>query len=238
LGLDWMDPESLLPPDTAYDGLDNLAMALTTPPNFVDMFLSATREIAAQAIGDPNAPLATGSAEFLRLPDQEGHQPFNQHGAPLGTRGGIQAWHYFPATGEYVINLEDLFPTDAWLNAAEHLNTLIVTVDGRLVYWTNIGGEETGDLRRIDQDQGPAVTDMNARLKNIRFAVKAGPRLVSVAYLFRSFMEDEHELSALNPMGGTERHIAVTGFNIVGPFDAQGIGQTPSRQKIFSCYPQ
>jgi IMP dehydrogenase len=49
---------------------------------------------------------------------------------------------------------------------------------------------------------------------------------VSVAYLFRSFMEGEHELSPLNPMGGTERHIAVTGFNIVGPFDARGIGET------------
>ena len=238
LGLDWVAATDMLPPDTTYDGFDNIASALVTSPGFLETYLSTARQIAVEAVGQPDAPLGTGSAEFLRLPDQEGHQPFHTPGAPLGTRGGIQAWHYFPADGEYEINLEDLFPTDAWLNAAEHRNTLIVTVDGRLVYSTNIGGEETGDLRRIDQDQGPAVTDMNARLKNIRFAVKAGPRLVSVAYLFRSFMEDEHELSALNPMGGTERHIAVTGFNIVGPFDAQGIGQTPSRQKIFSCYPQ
>ncbi len=237
LGVDWIPADNLLPPDTTHDGFDNIASALVTSPGFVETYLSTARQVAVEAVGQPDAPPGTGSAEFLRLPDQEGHQPFHVPGAPLGTRGGIQAWHYFPADGEYEINLEDLFPTDAWLNAAEHLNTLVVTVDGRLVYSTQLGGEETGDLRRIDQDQGPAVSDMNARLKGIRFEVEAGPRLVSVAYLFRSFMEGEHELAPLNPMGGTERHIAVTGFNIVGPFNARGIGDTPSRKKIFSCYP-
>jgi len=238
LGIDWIAETEMLPPDTTYDGFDNIASALVTTPGFLETYLSTARQVAVEAVGQPDAPLGSGSAEFLRLPDQEGHQPFHAPGAPLGTRGGIQAWHYFPATGEYEINLEELFPTDAWLNAAEHRNTLIVTVDGRLVYSTNLGGEETGDLRRIDQDQGPAVTAMNDRLKNIRFEVEAGPRLVSVAYLFRSFMEGEHELSPLNPIGGTERHLAVTGFNIVGPFNSDGIGPTPSREKIFSCYPQ
>ena len=238
LGVDWIAASEMLPPDTTYDGFDNIASALVTTPGFLETYLSTAREVAVEAVGRPDAPLGSGSAEFLRLPDQEGHQPFHAPGAPLGTRGGIQAWHYFPSDGEYEINLEDLFPTDAWLNAAEHRNTLIVTVDGRLVYSTNLGGEETGDLRRIDQDQGPAVTDMNARLKNIRFEVEAGPRLVSVAYLFRSFMEGEHELSPLNPIGGTERHLAVTGFSIVGPFEAHGVGDTPSRKKIFTCYPQ
>ena len=238
LAVDWIAEVDMLPPDTTYDGFDNIASALVTTPGFLEMFLSTARQVAVEAVGQPDAPVGTGSAEFLRQPDQEGHQPFHAPSAPLGTRGGIQAWHYFPADGEYEINLEELFPTDAWLNAAEHRNTLIVTVDGRLVYSTNLGGEETGDLRRIDQDQGPAVTEMNSRLKNIRFEVEAGPRLVSVAYLFRSFMEGEHELSPLNPIGGTERHLAVTGFNIVGPFGADGIGSTPSRKKIFSCYPQ
>lgn len=238
LGVDWIAEVDMLPPDTTHEGFDNIASALVTTPGFLENYLSAARQVAVEAVGQPAAPLGAGSAEFLRLPDQEGHQPFHQPGAPLGTRGGIQAWHYFPADGEYEINLEELFPTDAWLNAAEYMNTLIVTVDGRLVYTTNLGGEPTGDLRRIDQDQGPAVTDMNSRLKNIRFEVDAGARLVSVAYLFRSFMESEHELSALNPMGGSERHLAVTGFNIVGPFDARGIATTPSRQMIFSCYPE
>jgi hypothetical protein len=238
LGLDWIAAIDMLPPDTTYEGFDNIASALVTTPGFLEMFLSTARQVAVEAVGRPDAPLGAGSAEFLRLPDQEGHQPFHAPGAPLGTRGGIQAWHYFPSDGEYAINLEELFPTDAWLNAAEYLNTLIVTVDGRLVYSTNLGGEDTGDLRWIDQNQGPAVTAMNDRLKDIRFEVEAGPRLVSVAYQFRSFMESEHELSALNPIGGTERHLAVTGFSIVGPYGARGIGSTPSREKIFSCYPQ
>ncbi len=238
LNVDWIPPVDMLPPDTTHDGFDNIASALVTTPSFLEMYLSTARQVAVEAVGQPDAPLGSGSAEFLRLPDQEGHQLFHAPGAPLGTRGGIQAWHYFPANGEYEINLEELFPTDAWLNAAEHLNTLIVTVDGRLVYSTQLGGEETGDLRWIDQDQGPAVTAMNDRLRNIRFEAEAGPRLISVAYLFRSFMEGEHELSSLNPMGGSERHLAVTGFNIVGPFGADAIGPTPSRETIFSCYPQ
>lgn len=238
LGLDWIDATNMLPADTTHDGFDNIASALVTPPGFLEMYLSTARQVAVEAVGQPDALPGTGSAEFLRVADQEGHQAVHADGAPLGTRGGIQAWHYFPSDGEYEINLEELFPTDAWLNAAEHLNTLVVTVDGKLVYTTNLGGEETGDLRRIDQDQGPAVTDMNKRLQNIRFETQAGPRLVSVAYLFRSFMESEDELATLNPMGGTERHLAVTGFNIVGPLKADGIGTTPSRRRIFNCYPR
>src|SRR5690606_24987869 len=97
LGVDWIPADNLLPPDTTHDGFDNIASALVTSPGFVETYLSTARQVAVEAVGQPDAPPGTGSAEFLRLPDQEGHQPFHVPGAPLGTRGGIQAWHYFPA---------------------------------------------------------------------------------------------------------------------------------------------
>ncbi len=55
LALD-IDPAKLLPDDNVEGHFDNNADALQVSPAFVDQYIYAAREIAHEAIGDPNAP--------------------------------------------------------------------------------------------------------------------------------------------------------------------------------------
>jgi hypothetical protein len=103
-------------------------------------------------------------------------------------------------------------------------------------YETRIGGEE--DQKAIDQKGDPAVDAINARLKNIRFKAKAGQHKVAVTFLARTFAESDARLTALVPGGGEERIPKLSAFEIRGPFSTEGVSQTASRRRIFSCYPQ
>ena len=79
-----VDPATLLPVDGVEHGFDNIASALTVSPSFIDQFLSAARNLSAQAVGNPRpravgVPYTIGNARA---------QQFHVDGLPLGTRGG------------------------------------------------------------------------------------------------------------------------------------------------------
>ena len=96
LGLD-VDVSSLLPPDNAAFGFDNIADALGSSPALLQAYLSAARRISAVAVGDPR--VSPGSQIYSSRQDlSQGHQ---LDGMPLGTVGGIRATHTFPVDGEY-----------------------------------------------------------------------------------------------------------------------------------------
>ena len=122
-----------------------------------------------------------------------------------------------------------------WVDDMEFANTVIVTLDGRRVYQTVIGGDE--DMKAIDQLQDPAVEAINARLKNIRFAATAGPHKIGVTFLRRTAAESDDRLQMFLPGGGQDHVLQVRSFQISGPFDPSGVSATPSRERIFSCYP-
>src|SRR5687768_15089603 len=134
LALD-VDPATLLPVDGAEHGFDNIANALTVSPSFIDQFLSAARNLSAQAVGNPSpraigVPYTIGNARA---------QQFHVDGLPLGTRGGAVIEHYFPADGEYKLNIGDLVTGVWWFNV-EHENTLVALLDGRKFFELTIGG--------------------------------------------------------------------------------------------------
>ena len=119
----------------------------------------------------------------------------------------------------------------------EFENTLVVTVDGELVYETTIGGET--DMKAIDQQQDPAVDAINKRLKNIRFKAKAGVHKLAVAFRQRTLAESEDRLQMHIPGGGQDRILRVNSFEVRGPFNATGVGHTASRDHIFrACHPK
>jgi mono/diheme cytochrome c family protein len=229
-----IDPADILPEDDRSDGFDNIAAALHTSPAFFNQYVSAARSVAVQAVGRPN-PGAGSQAYFLPT-EGEGKQAFHVDGLPLGTRGGFAVEHFFPADGEYEINIQNLFPGDAYFLGSEHESHLLVIVDGAKVYETKLGGGE--DLKAIDQDQSPAIDAMNKRLKGIRFKTTAGPHEVAVTFLARTFAESDSRLTPLAPGGGMDRLIRITGFEVRGPFNPTGLGETPSRKRIFTCHPK
>jgi len=225
-----VDPATLLPVDGAEAGFDNIASALTVSPSFIDQFVTAARTLAAQAVGNPTARAVGVPYTFG---DARGQQ-FHVAGLPLGTRGGALVEHYFPADGEYRLNIGDLV-TGLWGFNQEHVNTLIATLDGRKFFELKIGGGE--DLKQLDQIGAPAVDAINARLKNIPFATTAGPHAVGVTFLHRSFAESDRQLYSLVPGGGQDSVLTLGQIEIFGPVAPVGVSSTPSRERIFVCQP-
>jgi hypothetical protein len=105
-----------------------------------------------------------------------------------------------------------------------------------VVYETVIGGEE--DMKLYDQVQNGALDRVNARLKNIKFFATAGPHKVGVAFKRRTFAESDDVQQMFTAGGGQDRLYRVASFQVRGPFDAKGIGSTPSRDRIFICKPE
>lgn len=227
-----IDPSELLPRDEPREGFDNIAAALQVTPSFLDQYIAAARAVVVQAMGNKDA-LPAGTTYRAQKPSS---QIFHQDGLPLGTRGGIAVDHNFPADGEYVLNIANMAQA-LWVYNMEFENHLVVTLDGKLIYETKIGGED--DMKAIDQLQDPAVDAINKRLKNIRFNAKAGIHRFVVAFRHRTFAESEDRLQMYVPGGGQDRVLRVSSFEIRGPFNPTGVSETAARRHIFSaCYPK
>ncbi|MEO6185579.1 MAG: DUF1592 domain-containing protein [Steroidobacteraceae bacterium] len=225
------DPTSLLPQDDLSDGFDNVAKVLQVSPTFLDQYLAAARNVAVQAVGNPGSrPVGTPYSN-----PSGGPQLTHVEGLPLGTRGGFAVDHIFPADGEYELNINDMARA-LWVEGMEFENTLIAMVDGVKIYEVKIGGDE--DQKAIDQKGDPPVDAINKRLKNVRFQAKAGQRRVVVTFRARTFAESDGRLASLVPGGGEERVLKVTNFEVRGPFRTDGVSNTASRSRIFTCYPK
>ena len=226
-----VDPATLLPVDGAEHGFDNIANALTVSPSFIDQFLSAARNLAAQAVGNAQ-PRAVGTPYTI---GNARAQQFHVDGLPLGTRGGGVIEHYFPADGEYELDIGDLV-VGTWRFNVEHKATVVALLDGRKFFEVDIGGGQ--DLKELDQVGAPTVDAINARLKNIPFAATAGVHRLGVTFLHRSFAESDRQLYAQVPGGGQDTVLTLNQVEIFGPVSATGLSSTPSRAKIFVCGPE
>ncbi|HEX5047084.1 MAG TPA: DUF1592 domain-containing protein [Gammaproteobacteria bacterium] len=242
LALD-IDPKALLPEDNVAGHFDNNADALQVSPSFVNQYLDAARSIAQEAIGDATAPpIATVYGDpadmVISLPPSgepgTGRQQHHLEGMPFGTRGGMVIEHNFPADGEYELTIGDMALARE-VPRMEFENTVVVLLDGKEFYRTNIGGNE--DHKLIDQTLDPAVESINNRLRKIKFNAPAGQHKLAVTFVHRSFAESDERQRTIALEGGQERIQAVHALQIRGPLKVEGIGDSPSRQKIFVCRP-
>ncbi len=227
-----VDAERLLPKDDQAGGYDNIANVLQVSSSFLTQYLSAARQIAIEAVGNPDAP-PIGTQ--YRAPRESGTQLYHETGLPLGTRGGFEVTHDFPADGEYELNIGNLAAA-LWVFNQEFQNRLVATLDGKQ-FWTGvIGGEE--QTKAIDQKQDPAVDAINATLKHIRFHATAGPHQVAVTFIHRDFAESEGRLQPLT-LGDAQNEVLRLGsFEVLGPIKVTGMSETPARERIFTCMPR
>jgi hypothetical protein len=208
-----------------------VAKVLQVSPTFLDQYLAAARTVAVQAVGNPSArPVGSPYSNPVGGP-----QHLHVEGLPLGTRGGFAVEHVFPANGEYELNINDMAHA-LWVEGMEFENSVIALLDGVKIFETKIGGEE--DQKAIDQKGDPPVDAINKRLKNIRFNATAGQHQVVVTFRARTFAESDARLAALVPGGGEDRVLKVRTFEIRGPFKTEGVSQTASRKRVFTCYPK
>jgi hypothetical protein len=238
-----VDPAILLPQDNVEGYFDNNADALQVSPAFVNQYVDAARAVAREAVGDLTAlPITTTYGDPANMvislpPDAKPGTGLQQHhlpGMPFGTRGGFIVKHNFPADGEYELTIGDMALARE-VPRMEFENTVVVLLDGKELYRTNIGGEV--DHKSIDTRLDPAVEEINNRLRKIRFEAPAGQHDLAVTFVHRSFAETDERTRTAALEGGQERIQAAHALQIRGPLEVLGLGDSPSRQKVFVCRP-
>jgi hypothetical protein len=225
-----VDVAALLPRDDESDGFDNVANVLKVSPSFLEQYISAARVVSAEAVGDPNAKLDAR----VYYPQPGTKQNVHIDGMPLGTRGGMQVEHYFPADGTYEISIGGLVQA-GYVVAVEHAFKLLLLIDGVKVFEQQIGGE--ADLKNIDQRQATAVAEIASRFDDIPVDVTAGTHEVAVTFGARTFAESDDTLQPFTPGTSEPRVIRASRLEIVGPFNPTNVSLTPSRERIFVCRP-
>jgi len=228
--------KDVLPQDIQVEGFDNIATVQSVSPAFLEQYITAARQIAKLAVGNPKPPVA--NVKHSVAASQEADRPL-----PPGTRGGMRFEHNFAADGEYRINILDL-SLGLYTATLENESTLVIMIDGKIVFRKPIGGPE--DQALADR-KGPAGRDeIMARFTKIPVQVQAGVRDVVVAFIDRSRVESDENFAAgfggVGALGfgaGNGRMPRLgDGVEVVGPFNPTGVSRTPSRALIFVCDPK
>ncbi len=222
-----VDPATLLPADDSSHGFDNMAEVLNVSPNLMDSYVSAAGKISRLAVGDPKMKPVVETYHRTNTFSQVRHVD----GTPMGTRGGLAVTHNFPADGEYFIRTTLVFTTNTFLfGSTSSGEQLEVAIDGERIALLNVNQN-----MRVDQD-----------LRTPRVKVTAGPHVISASFVKQhegpqeTFVQPlERTLADSNsgsvPGLASIPHVRDVGVN--GPYNATGVSDTPSRQKIFICKP-
>jgi mono/diheme cytochrome c family protein len=232
LALD-LDVAALLPPDDSSYGFDNIADVLGVSPVLLDSYLSAADRISALAVGDPE--IGPGAVIYRVRHDLSQDQ--HVEGLPLGTSGGVLVRHTFPLDGEYVFQVKLFRSNLESVRGLEYAQQLEILVDGERVHLAPLGGD--AEFSAAVENPTLAGDVVDARMK-VRVAVKAGPRDVGVDFIQKR-AEGTRRLqpylrSSADTFDSTGRP-HVERLTIIGPFNATGPGETPSRRRIFVCRP-
>ena len=234
-----IDPGAYLPLDTKSANFDNIADAQLLSATLTDGYLRAAAEISRLAIGDPHVTASESTYRVSRWDSQSERV----EGAPYGTRGGVSVRHNFPADGYYGFRV-----------SFHHETTGALVGNGRNALHTEEGEPELLEIS-IDGERA-ALLEVNrwmhtsdpdgVNIRSERVFVRAGPRQVSAAFIRRSEgpLQDlisPHDWSlASTSIAGTYGFTVLPHLRdlaIGGPYDPQGVSDTPSRAAVFSCRP-
>jgi mono/diheme cytochrome c family protein len=226
--------KDVLPQDIEVEGFDNIAAALSVSPSFLDQYVGSARQVAKLAVGSPRL----SSVKYSVAANQNTDEPL-----PPGTRGGIKFKHNFPADGEYRIHVNDL-SVGLYTGSMENASTLVIMIDGKIVFRGSIGGP--ADLALANRKGADGRAEIMARFSKIPVQVQAGVRDVVIAFIERSHVESDENVAAPPVFNGLTGGTAVAnrlprlvdGVEVTGPFDPKGISKTPSRALIFVCEPK
>jgi hypothetical protein len=203
-----IDVSGLLPPDDASEGFDNVASGLGISPALIQGYTSAAIKLSRAAVGDMTATETTAIYQASEKLAQDQHL----EGMPLGSRGGLRITHDFPLDAEYHFSVRSRFAfAGGFVISATASPTANFAIDIAL------------DGQRAEI-QDP---------RDFRLRVTAG-RHVLTATLFDTLRPTGvNDIYSVNKSGaGIDR------VEIAGPFNATGVGNTASRQRIFSCHPR
>ena len=235
-----IDGGAYLPLDTKSANFDNIADAQLLSATLTDGYLRAAAEISRLAVGDPYVTPSESTYRVSRWDSQSERVD----GAPYGTRGGVSVLHNFPSDGYYAFRV-----------SFHHETTGALVGNGRNALHTREGEPE---LLEISIDGAPvAVLEVNrwmhtsdpdgVNIRSERVFVQAGPRQVSASFVRRSEGPLQDLISPHDWSLASTSIAGSYGFTVLphlrdlavgGPFDPQGVSDTPSRAAVFSCRPE
>ena len=233
LSLD-VDAAVLLPPDDAAYGFDNVGDVLGISPVLLERYMDAAGKVSALAVGDPDVG---PSSETFRI-RQDASQDIHLEGMPIGTVGGIMAKVTLPLDGDYVFTVR-MFRTNLGVTRGlEYAHQIEYAVDGKRVHVFSMGGEADFKANLVNMTKlGDEIDERG----HIRLSLKAGPHVITAAFLERSAASNPTRLQPFirssTDTRDTSGHPHFEMFTVTGPFNATGSGDTPSRRRIFICRP-
>ena len=238
-----IDGEAFLPADDSRHGFDNIGDVLTVSPLLLERYLSTAHKVTRLAIGDRDA---SPVFETYSVPKYNVQGDRMNDSLPFGTRGGIAVRHHFPVDGEYTIKVSLGRNSRDYIRGLTRSHQLDVRLDGARVTRFTFGGETHGRSAGIFSSaaMGDPAQETYERtadeILEVRFPAQAGTRLVGVAFV-KEISMPEGPLLPLMTMYDWQQYKGgnpvVASITIGGPYNAQGLGDTASRRKIFLCRP-
>ena len=228
-----IDVTALLPRDDAAFGFDNVNTGGLSP-TLMERYLAAARTVSELSVGS-RAP-APGSRVVVVPADRT--QEEHVDGLPFGTRGGTVVDHVFPFDGEYEIQVRLQRNRNENVEGLTEPHEVELTLDGgRLGLFTM---EPSTNM--VIQANATYYADAGIdNHLNARLAVTAGPHRVGATFIKKNSALLETTRQPYDAHYNMDRHPrqqpAVRTISIAGPFNPTGIGETPSRDRIFSCRP-
>jgi hypothetical protein len=261
LALD-IDAKELLPGDDSSFGFDNVAGSLGISPVLIERYANAAAKISRLAVGDTRMTAEQKTHYVPNFLMQSEHID----GLPFGTRGGMRVEHFFPLDAEYLLTV-DLMSAVNGIHIGNGVpnEQLEVSLDGRRVALFDIskappkppaaGEEEASDAEAAEaseEAEAPAQPAEEAMEKagdkwEVRVPVTAGPHTLMTAFVKKNHapIEDivqQPSNTLLDPLfNGTPEVTLIAhvgSLTVDGPYAIVGPGNTPSRERIFSCRPQ
>ena len=232
LALD-IDVTALLPRDDASFGFDNVNVGGLSP-TLMERYLAAARKISRLAVGS-RVP-APGSRVVILPTDRT--QEDHVDGLPFGTRGGVAINHTFPFDGEYEIQARLVRNRNENVEGLTEPHEVEFTLDGaRLQVFTLM---PTQNKIMLSGSAYFADEELDRHL-NARVHVTAGPHVIGATFIKKNSALIETTRQPFQASFNMNRHPreqpAIRSVSIAGPFAPSGIGETPSRDRIFSCRP-
>jgi len=232
-----VDVSAELPQDNSGYGFDNIADVLSVSPTLMDRYVAVAGKVGRTATG------LTSKREFVtsyELPKDgsvmnSGRPAYNERASddlPLGSRGG--------GVVNYYARYDAVYEISGWLNAntnneTDRLNEDKVSIRLPLKAGAHLIGlsfrrqlepDESVQTLRNDLDKvplptaAPTMLPLDISVDGVRTQTLTVPSYrMSPRYAQQNFPRD------------------ILQIDVAGPFSPSGVGNTPSRARIFICKP-
>ena len=225
LALD-LDLSSVLPRDQSSSGFDNITVDDLSPA-LLEAYVATADKVSRLAIGRPVDVLAVETVKEKADVTQEWHVD----GLPVGTRGGTVFKHTFPLDAKYEIVIRLARDRDEQVEGLRVPHQVELLLDReRIRLFEVVPPRHVGDHSGVDKHL------------RVRIPVAAGPHEVGVTFLKRPWGVLETDRQPYQAHFNVYRHPrvqpAVYQVSILGPYEASGPGDTPSRARVLTCRPE